>query len=548
MAETYLGNPLLKGRNVPVEWTEELIEEYLKCKADPVYFARTYLKIVTEEGLVPFDMRDYQEEMVRSFSQNRYNIALMARQSGKTETVRAFVIHYIIFNSYKTVAILANKAETAREILGKLQIAYQHLPKWLQQGIITFNKGSFELENGSRVLAAATSSGTIRGYTVHCLIIDEAAFVEKWDAFYQGVQPTISAGKETKLILISTPNGLNHFHDFWEQAVKGESRFKHFFIPWNKVPGRDEKWKEEELQALKNDHEKFAQEQECEFLGSSGTLIAGWKLKELRDQEKLKPIFDSSGLLVFKDPEPDRKYVIIADVSHGKGLDYSAFHVIDVTSLPYEQVCIFHSNKTTPADYAAVIANTARSYNTAMVLIEVMDIGYEVSTLLEWEYEYENLAYTMSSGARKILVSGMMNSTNIDRGVRTTNIIKTTGCTVLKYLIEQNKLIIHHEGTIGEFNTFSKKDKKQYEAEEGKHDDLVMSLVLFAWMTTQQYFKDAGDIDALSQTYDKTYEEWLAELPPSLRITLAGEDLPEMQPTVINFGENPQDGFDTRLL
>lgn len=263
MADFYLGNKQLKGAGVKINWTPELIEEYLKCKNDPVYFTEKYVKIITEDGIVPFIMRDYQKEMIVSFVENRYNMALCARQSGKTETFRAFVIHYILFNDNKTCAILANKGETAREILSKIQTTYMELPTWLQQGVTLFNKGSFALENGSRVLAAATSSSAIRGYTIQCLIIDEAAFVERWDEFYSAVMPTISSGKNTKIIMSSTPKGCNHYQKFWIESEQGQNDFKRFFVPWYKVPGRDETWKQETLRQMNNDTERFSQEMEC---------------------------------------------------------------------------------------------------------------------------------------------------------------------------------------------------------------------------------------------------------------------------------------------
>ena len=511
MPRHYKGNEQLKGAGIQVAWTPELMAEMVKCKNDPIYFAETYMKIVTGDGLVPFNMRSYQKELMLSFVNNRFSIALMARQSGKTETFRAFIIHYILFNPFKTVALLADKAETAQEILEKLQISYMNLPSWLQQGVTTFNKRKFVLENGSRVISSATGPKAARGYTVHCLVIDECAHCEHWDEFYASVYPTISEFKESKIIMSSTPFGLNHFYKFWEESKQGKNEFKRHFVTWDMVPGRDEVWRKNALESLGNDFEKFDQEFCCSFLGSSGTLIGGWKLKQMVSQT---PLYQHDGLFQYQLPEEKRKYAMSCDVSHGKGLDYSAFHVIDVTEMPYRQVCVFHSNRITPTDYAKIIYSTAMNYNEALLLIEVNDIGAQVAEIVQWDHGYENIVMTATEGNKKVVVSGWGGrQAIIDKGVRTTLPLKNIGCALIKLLIEQDKLIINHEKTIVEFATFSKKNKS-YEAEEGKHDDLVMALVLFAWLSGQQYFKEFTDLDPLAFLRDKTDEELLEELLP----------------------------------
>ena len=512
MPRFYKGNEHLKGSNVPVNWTPELLAELVRCRDDPIYFAETYMKIVTEDGLSPFTMRSYQKDLLRSFVDNRFTIALMARQSGKTETFRAFIMHYILFNKYKTVALLADKDQTAQEILEKMQISYMNLPLWLQQGVTTFNKRKFVLANGSRVISSATNQKACRGFTIHCLVIDEAAHVEHWDEFAKSVYPTISAGKETKVIMSSTPCGLNHFYKFWEESKQGKNEFKRHFVTWDQVPGRDEKWRQGALQNdCGNDQEKFDQEYCCEFLGSSGTLLSGSTLRRLVAQI---PIYQNDGLFQYQLPEEKRKYAMSCDVSHGKGLDYSAFHVIDVTEMPYRQVCVFHSNRITPTDYAKIIYSTAMNYNEALLLIEVNDIGAQVAEIVQWDHGYENVVMTATEGNKKVVVSGWGGrQAIIDKGVRTTLPLKNIGCALIKLLIEQDKLIINHEKTIVEFATFSKKNKS-YEAEEGKHDDLVMALVLFAWLSGQQYFKEFTDLDPLAFLRDKTDEELLEELLP----------------------------------
>ena len=508
--KSYNGNPNLKRSGVPVNWTPELIQEYIKCKQDVVYFVTTYMKIINiDKGLIPFVPYKYQEEMLRAMAGERYTVIATARQAGKSTTTCGFILWYIIFHADKTVALLANKGETAREILGRIQLAYQHLPKWLQQGVKEWNKGSFELENNSRVIAAATSSNNIRGFSINLLFIDEAAFIENWEDFFTSVYPTISSGTESKIVLVSTPNGLNHFYKIWQNAAENRNNYKPIKVMWHDVPGRDDNWRRDTLSAMNFDTEKFEQEYCVEFLGSSGTLIAGWKLKELIHQT---PIMNKDGLALYKQAVKDRSYVCIVDVSRGKGLDYSAFSILDVTQMPYEQVCTYRNNLVSPIDYADIVHRICKSYNNAAVLVEINDIGEQVATSLHFDFEYENVLFTESAGrSGKRITSGF--GGNIDKGIRTTKSVKSVGCSILKLMIEQNQLIINDFNTINELSTFSRKGTS-YEAESGKNDDMVMSLVLFAWLSDQSYFKEYTNINTLAKLREKTEEDILQELTP----------------------------------
>ena len=506
----YRGNQNLKRFGVQVEWSKEMVEEFAKCSNDCLYFVKKYMKIVNvDRGLIPFEPYDYQEEMLIAMAEERFCIFATSRQAGKSTVTCAYILWYIIFNEDKTVALLANKGDTAREILGKVQLAYQHLPKWIQHGVVDWNKGSFHLENNCRILATSTSSDSIRGYAVNLLFIDEAAFVENWDEFFTSTYPTISSGTSTKVILVSTPKGLNHFYKIWQNSVEGRNNYKNIMIKWNQVPGRDEKWKHDTLSALNFDTEKFAQEYEVEFQGSSGTLIAGWKLKELVHQT---PLNEREGLAVYKAPEPNHSYVCVVDVSRGKGLDYSAFNIIDVTSMPYTQVCVFRNNLVAPIDYADIIHRVVKSYNNASTLVEINDIGEQVSSSLQFDFEYDNLLFTESAGRLgKRITSGF--GGNVDKGIRTTKQVKSVGCSILKLLIEQNQLIINDFNSIGELSTFSRKGVS-YEAESGNHDDLVMGLVLFAWLSDQMYFKDYTNINTLAKLREKTDDDIMHDLTP----------------------------------
>ena len=507
----YKGNVLLKKTNQNIEFSQERVAEYLKCQNDPIYFAEKYVKIITlNDGLQNFNPWDYQRKMISSFKDNRYTIVTTARQAGKSTTTCAYILWYIIFHPDKTVALLANKGDTAREILGRIQLAYQHLPKWLQQGVVEWNKGSFVLENNSRVLAAATSASAIRGYTINLLFIDEAAHIDNWDEFFTSVYPTISSGKESKIILVSTPNGLNHFYATWINAIENRNGYSAIQVNWRNVPGRDEEWKKNTLAGMNFDVEKFNQEMECEFLGSSGTLIAGWKLKELVHKN---PIQDKEGLTQYFQPEKDRVYIMVCDVSRGKGLDYSAFQLVDVTSMPYQQACVYRNNSVTPVDYADTIYRIAKAYNNASVLVEVNDIGEQVSHSLHYDFGYENVLFTENAGRSGKRITGGFGGGNVDKGIRTTKIVKTIGCSILKLLIEQNQFIVNDFHTINELSTFSKKGNS-YEAEPGKHDDLVMCLVLFSWLSEQQYFKDYTNINTLMSLREKTEDDMEQDMAP----------------------------------
>lgn len=508
----YNGNPLLKKARKQISWTPEMLQEWMKCAQDPIYFAEKYIQIVhVDHGLIPIRLYDYQKEIITKLTNNRRVTVVTSRQAGKTTTAAAIILHYILFNDHKTVALLANKGDAAREILDRIQLSYESLPDWLQQGVVEWNKGSIELENGCKVIAAATSSSAIRGKSISLLYIDEAAFVEGWDEFFASVFPTISSGETTKILFTSTPNGLNHFYKTCMGAKEGTNGYQYVEVPWQRVPGRDEKWHQETLAAMDFDHEKFAQEFECAWLGSSGTLISGAVLKTLTS----KPAHIShDGLSVYKEKEGNHQYVIVADVSRGKGLDYSAFQIVDVTTMPYEQVCTFRNNMVTPLDYASIIYRMAKAYNNASVLIEINDIGGQVADSLHYDYEYEGIIYTENAGARgKRISTGFNKGGSSDRGIRTTKTVKSIGCSMLKLLIEQRQLIIHDHQTIFELSRFSRKGTS-YEAESGCNDDLVMGLVLFAWMSDQQYFKDLTDINTLMKLRDKTDEELENDLLP----------------------------------
>lgn len=484
----YLGNPNLKSANVPVQFTEEQVSEYMKCAEDPVYFIKKYVRIVNlNEGLIPFDLYDFQERFVQTIHANRFVISKFPRQSGKSTTVISYILHTVLFNPNQNVAILANKLATARELLHRLKLAYEYLPKWIQQGVISWNKGSIELENGSKILASATSSSAVRGNSFNLILLDEFAYVpfNIADEFFSSVYPTISSGKNTKVIIVSTPKGMNMYYKLWTDAVNKRNEYVPVEVFWDEVPGRDEAWKE---QTIKNtSEEQFRTEFECDFVGSVHTLISAKKLQTLTFVNPIHKTED--GFKVYEKPQKGHNYILIADTARGTGNDYHAFVVIDMTTPPYRVVATFRNNTIPPAIYPTAIISAARQFNEALVLIELNDIGGQVSDIIHEEFEYEGLMSTSIKGRKGQVLDGGFNAQNQQRGVKTTEVVKRVGCTTLKGLIEQDRLMIEDFDLVKELFSFVAK-KNSFEAEVGHNDDLVMTLVLFAWLTTQLYFKD----------------------------------------------------------
>ena len=492
MEQTYLGNPNLKKANVAQEWTQAEVEEYTKCMKDPLYFIQEYIKIVSlDEGLVPFKLYDFQKEMVGTFHNNRFTICKLPRQSGKSTTIIAYLLHYVLFNPTVNVAILANKAATARDLLGRLQLAYENLPKWLQQGVMSWNKGSFELENGSKILASSTSASAVRGGSYNIIFLDEFAYVPSnvAEQFFSSVYPTISSGKTTKVMIVSTPHGMNMFYKLWTDAENQRNTYVPIEVHWSEIPGRDEKWKEE---TIKNTSEsQFNTEFECEFLGSIDTLISPYKLKTMA---YLNPIQTNAGLDLYEKPQQGHTYLLTADVSRGTSKDYSAFVIFDVSQMPYRIVAKYRDNEIKPLLFPSKIYDVAMAYNQAFVLVEVNDIGEQVATTLQFDLEYDNLIMASMRGRAGQILGGGFSGGRAQLGVRTTKAVKRVGCSNLKQLIEDDKLIIQDLDTISELSTYIIKGQS-FEADEGCTDDLVACLFIFAWTSDQTYFKELTDMD-----------------------------------------------------
>ena len=507
----YLGNPNLKRANVPVEWTEKQVTEYTKCMDNPLYFIESYIKIVSlDEGLVPFKLYDFQKDMVGTFHKNRFTICKLPRQSGKSTTIIAYLLHYVLFNPNVNVAILANKAATARDLLGRLQLAYEHLPQWLQQGVMSWNKGSLELENGSKILASSTSASAVRGGSYNIIFLDEFAYVPSnvAEQFFSSVYPTISSGKTTKVMIVSTPHGMNMFYKLWVDAENQRNSYIPIEVHWSEVPGRDEEWKRE---TIKNTSEsQFNTEFECEFLGSINTLISPYKLKTLA---YLNPENSHKGLDVYKQPEKGRTYLVTADVSRGTSNDYSAFVVFDVSEVPYRIVAKYRDNEIKPLLFPQKIYHVAKAYNQAFVLVEVNDIGEQVANALQYDMEYDNLIMASMRGRAGQVLGGGFSGGKAQMGVRTTKAVKKIGCSNLKQLVEDNKLIVQDYDCINELSTFIVKGSS-FEADDGCTDDLVACMFIFGWTTDQQYFKELTDHNIRQQMYREQQDQLEQDMAP----------------------------------
>ena len=490
--DSYLGNINVKRDGVQQQWTEAQVVEYAKCMKDPAYFARTYVKIISlDKGLVNFDLYPYQEKMFDHFNSNRFSIVLACRQSGKSISSVVYLLWYAIFHPEKTIAVLANKGATAREMLARVTLALENLPFFLQPGCRALNKGSIEFSNNSRIVAAATSGSSIRGMSVNLLFLDEFAFVERAAEFYTSTYPVVSAGKDTKVIITSTANGIgNTFHKIWEGAVQKTNEYKAFTVNWWDVPGRDEEWKK---QTISNTSQmQFDQEFGNTFFGTGDTLINAETLLNFR-ASPAKRILEGNSLYIHEETQKDHEYVMTVDVAKGRGLDYSTFSVIDVTTRPFKQVAVYRNNRISPILFPDIIYKIAKAYNDAYVIVESNDAGQVVCNGLYYELEYDNIH--LESAVKKNAI-----------GIEMNRKVKRLGCSGIKDLLEENKLDIVDENTNLEISTFVSKGQS-YEASDGNHDDLMMNLVMFGYFISTQAFTDMTDINLKQMIFEKQQRE-----------------------------------------
>ncbi len=510
--DTYLGNVNVKRDGVIQEWDQHLVKEYARCMNNPAYFARKYCKIISlDQGLVPFELYPYQEKMFEVFNEHRFNIVLACRQSGKSISACAYLLWFALFNSEKTVAVLANKGATAREMLSRVTLMLENIPFFLQPGTKALNKGSLEFSNNSRIIAAATSGSSIRGLSVNLLYLDEFAFVERATEFYTSTYPVVSAGKDTKVIITSTANGIgNMFYKIWEGALQEVNEFKSFRVDWWDVPGRNEEWKKETI--ANTSQLQFDQEFGNTFFGTGDTLINAETLMGMRSVNP-KRVMEGGDLLIYNEPEKSHDYVMMVDVSKGRGQDYSTFNLIDISVRPFTQVAVYRNNTISPILFPNIIYKYAKVYNEAYVVVESNDAGQVVCNGLYHDFEYENL-HTESTVKASAL------------GVMMNRKVKRLGCSAAKDLLETNKLKIVDENTILEASTFISKGQS-YEASDGNHDDLIMNLVLFGYFASTQYFGDMTDINLKEMLFNQRMKEIEDDVVPFGFIDDASDYVPE---------------------
>jgi hypothetical protein len=507
----YKANPLLKQRGVSLDFTKEQVQEVIKCSQDPEYFLNQYIKVISlDEGIVPFHPYPFQRELIQSFHGNRFTICKLPRQSGKSVTVTAYLIHQALFRDNINIAILANKRETSFELMAKLQTSYENLPKWLQQGVLAWNKGSIELENGSRITASSTSSSAVRGFSYNIVFLDEFAFVPTniAEEFFSSVYPTISSGKSTKVIIVSTPNGMNHFYKLWHDAEKKKNSYNAIEAHWSEIPGRDAKWKQETIS--NTSESQFQQEFECDFIGSAGTLISAAKLKSLVYED---PIVSRDGLDIYEQPQAGHEYLMTVDVSRGMKMDYSAFLVIDISSYPHKLVAKYRNNEIKPMLFPNIIVDVAQKYNKAWVLCEVNDIGDQVASIVFYDEEYENLLMTCMRGRAGQVLGHGFSGGKTQLGLKMAKAPKKLGCSNLKQMVESDKIIINDFHLINEMTTFVEK-RESFAAEEGSHDDLIMCMVIYAWAVAQDYFKEMTDQSIREELYEKDKNQLEEDMSP----------------------------------
>lgn len=519
---SFRGNPNLKRVGEIIPFSNWNIDEILKCQENPIYFIENYCKIVSlDRGEVLFKLYECQKRKVKTILDERFVLDMESRQSGKTQTAAACILWYVLFNEAKTVAILANKAAAAREVLSRLRFMYERLPKWLQHGVVTYNKGDIELENGSKVFTAATSATAVTGRSCSWVYVDEAALVPNnlAEEFFTSAWPTISSGKTTKFLMSTTPRGYNFFWRFWDDSEHGANDFKRVLIEWHEIPGRDDKWLAEQKSIL--GELKFNQEVMCQFLGSSGTLINANNIAQMTSH---KPLYSKDGLdlleypiRAIRNPDntiiPGHAYALVADVSRGVGGDYSAFCVIDITTTPYKLVAKFRDNLISPLLFPNMIHKVAKDYNDAYVLIEIKENGQQIADILQYDLEYENILHVTRGQGGQHVTAGFGTKAGIQNGVMTSAPVKRIGCDAFKSMVEENKLLINDVDVISEISTFIEV-KKSYAADEGYHDDLVMCLVLFGWLTSNPFFRDLTRIDIRERLYAARMDDINNSLTP----------------------------------
>ncbi len=471
-----------------VNYTKEMVWELQKCASDIVYFAENYFTVLHpihgKKRLCELEgLYDFQKDMIKNFSENRFSIVLASRQVGKTTCSCIYLLWFALFNTDKTLAILANKQSTAQSIVGDIKIAYEQLPAFMKPGVKKYDALTIEFDNGTTVFSRATSEDALRGESVSLLFLDEFAFVPEnvADAFWASNFPTISTGGS--IIIVSTPNGTaGLYYELWKKASNREKDnrgvlWKSIRIRWDQHPDRDEKWKDEMLESIGK--VKFSQEFDCSFTGSTYTLITGDTLEKLNS---IDPAFYvEEGYYLWKRPEPNRIYLMGGDVAKGANSDFHVLNIFDVTDFykngKYEQVAIFRRNDISAFDFKDKIIEIGKQWNDAMVIIENNDIGHAVVQNLYFDDGYENTWFNQDKG---------------EYGIRATTKTKPIALSYFKEDIESFKMLIHSEDMVRELSYYEEIRTGIFGARNGReyHDDTVASGYWVSYALRSLYFQD----------------------------------------------------------
>jgi hypothetical protein len=452
------------------------LEEIERCKNDLMYFKDNYVKILTKSGYTFPETRPYQVEFLKDMDGDDENIvSLQGRQSGKSITVSIYLAHKFNFGQNMNIGICANKGPLAREFLNNVKNIFEALPMWMRVGVTVWNKGSIESEAKMRILTDVPGPSAFRGFTCAILVIDECAFIRSnvWKEMEDSVFPSQSALGWKKNIIISTPNGVNHFKKIVDGAKNKTNGFKYHFVNWRDVPRYDskgnlltpEQFKEKTIK--KHGEKFFLQNYACSFIGSSLTLPSAETLDKLSNSTKEPEYLRDSRLKIYKEPQKDHIYFLAVDPAKS-GEDAFAIQIVDLTSKPFEQVATAQLFKCNFQKMPVFIVEWGEIYNNAFIIVENNEgAGTYISSVLKLSYDYPNLFYEKKKG--KIA--------DLEPGFRTTQKTRPQILDILKSFLDNEILILHDAETVSELSTFILKNDK-YQADDGCHDDLVMSLAL----------------------------------------------------------------------
>lgn len=476
-----------KSKDCELPLTQDHIDEYTYCAYHPIYTIRNYFKIINiDHGLVNFKLYDFQEQLVKNFFFNNRLLAMFSRQSGKTSTIAACLLFYSSFNKDKNIGIIANKKSTANEVLERIKLMYIHLPNWLKPGIVKWNEGTIEFDNGCKIITSATTATSIRGKSLAVLYIDEISHIGKkmWDAFYKSTFPVISSSKLAKIAITTTPNGKDHFYYMWQDAIKGNSSFVTQKVRWYEIPGRDEEWKKKALAELGNNLESFGQEYLVEFLSASIEYISLERLEQYEQMISPPKAIDSNlKLNIFEQPQDKHSYIMTVDVSEGKGLDHQALAIVDCSEMPLKIVATLKNNKIDTIQYASIIYQLALKYNEAHIIIE--NNFSDVAKDLWFNYEYTNI---INMNLRK---QENRQGKYFEIGLRTTPKTRRIGEEYFKHLVENDKIILNDIRIIKELNNLEFNEaRKRFEPRDTQiNDDLWAALKGFSYIAKTMFFE-----------------------------------------------------------